>query len=115
MADETLNALVTEAMFRALDEKKREELIKGALATLITPKQGPYGSRVSSTPIQDAFDYAIHSMAREMVITMIKTPEAQEAISKVVTAAFHKMVEDTDRLAAAMATAMVDAFTKARD
>ena len=112
MADETLNALVTEAMFRALDEKKREELIKTALATLITPRTQGYGQQ-TTTPIQDAFDMAIHAVARDIVAKMIKTDEAQDAIRKIASAAFEKMLIDKERLATEMANAMVQAIVKA--
>lgn len=113
MPDDTLNALVTEAMFRALDEKKREELIKTALATLVKPtQQGNYGGR-TTTPIQDAFESAIRAAAYDIVREMCKTDEAQDAIREVVGEAFTKMLTDKDRLATEMASAMVSAITKA--
>jgi hypothetical protein len=112
MADETLNALVTEAMFRALDEKKREEMIKAALATLVTSRQQGYGRR-TTTPIQDAFEIAIQAIAQDVVREMCKTDKAQDAIREVVGAAFEKMLTDKDRLATEMASAMVKAITKA--
>jgi len=113
MPDETLNALVTEAMFRALDEKKREELIKAALEALVKPvKQGGYGSRMT-TPIQDAFESAIREVAHNIVCAMCKTDEAQDAIRGVVGAAFEKMLTDKDRLASEMTSAMIAAITKA--
>jgi hypothetical protein len=110
MPDETLNALVTEAMFRALDEKKREELIKAALEALIKPvQQGGCGSRMT-TPIQDAFERAIREVAHNIVCEMCKTDEAQDAIREVV---FEKMLTDKDRLASEMTSAMIAAITKA--
>jgi hypothetical protein len=113
MPDDTLNALVTEAMFRALDEKKREELIKEALKTLITPVQrGSYHGPATS-PIQDAFHDAINAVARDVVREMCKSDEAQDAIREVVGTAFEKMLIDKERLATEMASAMVAAITKA--
>lgn len=112
MADEMLNALVTEAMFRALDEKKREELIKSALAALVKPSTGGYGHR-STTPIEDAFERAIREVAYDVVRELCKTKEALRAIEAVATEAFKKMLTDKDRLATSMADAIVVALGKA--
>jgi hypothetical protein len=60
--------VVKEAMFNALDQAKRDELVKNALAALLKePTGGYYGDRSKETPLQQAFDTEARAICRELV------------------------------------------------
>lgn len=107
-----LKALVLEAMMKSLDEKKREELLRGALETLITPVgRNVYGARATS-PLEDAFDHAISGLARTIVREMLDTDEVKDRVRAIAQTAFQKMASDQERIATAMADALVTAMTR---
>jgi hypothetical protein len=58
--------VVKEAMFNLLDQAKRDELIKSALASLLKEPTGVY-SRDKSTPLQEAFETEARAICRELV------------------------------------------------
>jgi len=64
--DVAVKALVTEAIFKGLDEKKREELIKTAIASLLKEEKSHWSSG-GTTPLQTAFDIAASDAAREII------------------------------------------------
>jgi len=112
--DTAMKALVIEAMYKALDDKKREELIKIALESLVAPKQsGGYGYSQGKTEIQLAFELAVSDLAREIVREMIATDAIRQRVRELATAAFEKMLTNRDALANEMASALVSAITKA--
>lgn len=90
--DNTVKALVTEAIFKSIDEKKREELIRTALASLLKGEGGGSWGDRGTTPLQQCFDAAARDVARDIVrehFTKDETFKAQvagvvkEAIEKV--------------------------------
>jgi len=112
--DTTMKALVVEAMYKALDDKKKEELIRAALAALVAPKQsGTYGYSQGKTEIHLAFEGAVLDLAREVVREMIATDEIRARMRELAAAAFEKMLTNRDALANEMASALVGAITKA--
>jgi len=111
--DTAMKALVIEAMYKALDDKKREELIKAALESLVRPKDlGGYGQRGKSD-LELAFEIAVSDLAREIVREMIATDAIRQRVRELATAAFEKMLTNRDALANEMASALVAAITKA--
>jgi hypothetical protein len=110
--DTALQALVTEAMFRALDEKKRDALVKSALATLVAPTSGGYGQAAES-PLQKAFALGVREVANAVIAEMMNTEEIRVRVREIAAAAFEKMLTNKDNLAIEMAGAMIAALTKA--
>lgn len=88
--DTTVKALVTEALFKAIDEKKREELLKAAIGSLLKEEGGHYGPKTSK--LQDCFNQAAYEVAREIVREKMTKDEAfKGAIGTVVTEALNKV------------------------
>jgi len=114
MPDDTaMKALVVEAMFKSLDEGKREALIKGAIAALITPTNkghGYYGPNKS--PLEDAFNDAIQQVARELVFETVRAEgPIRDRLKALCAAALEKLVlTDEGQLATELATAIVRAI-----
>ena len=110
---ESLEALVTEAMFKHLSEEKREEQIKAALASLLEKKQERFGIS-SKTPLQEAFEQATWQAARKIIDEYITTNEKwREGMKKVVEKAFMSILDDEvkrSQLVTNMASALQSAF-----
>lgn len=96
--NEALRALVTDAIFKSIDEKKRDELLKAALSGLLEPKRDGY-SYENKSQLQRAFDDAVYHVAREIVKEHVTTNAQWRAgIQKVVNAALDRvMADDTNR------------------
>ena len=80
------------AIMQTLDEKKKDELIKGAVQFLMSKSDGRYSSK---TPLQDAFEQALHLKAREYMANFIDTdPTIKEAIIGLIKDAVTKITTD---------------------
>lgn len=113
MAEDTaMKALVIEAMYKSLDDAKREELIKGAIATLLTPTTSGHGvyGRITS-PLKDAFDMAIQQVARDLVFETVRAEgPIRERIKALCGDALGRLVLADDNL---LATELATAFVRA--
>lgn len=110
MADEALKALVAEALYKHLDEKKREELIKGALASLLEEKSIGYGPRRSD--LKDAFDQAVRTIAFEVARERLREDAALKAkLSELFAQAWIKAVENSDSLIQDMSEGILRVLT----
>lgn len=107
---EAMNALVATAMMQALDQQKRDELIRRAIETLLTPASSNYGR--GKSPLQDAFDMAVQSTAREIISEMLTTENVRDQIRTMCGKAFQAMATDDGELASGMARAIVDAIRR---
>jgi len=95
--NEALQALVTEAIYKHLDEKKREELIKSAITALLEIKRkSPYEPAKST--LQECFESAVNQVARAVVGEKILKDERIKAeIAKVVNEGFEKVMSGEHR------------------
>ena len=110
---EMLSAVVSGAIVNAIDENKRDSLIQGAIKALLTPPEsrGYYGTR--ETPIEQAFNEAVRSIARQVAEQMLSKDESvltrlRELLSQAVEKVMNDNREATiakiaDALAAGMA------------
>lgn len=74
--NDPLNALVVTALFQALDQQKRDELIKKALAALVEPNFDSRGYRSSGKSVlETAFITAVEQVANKIVIEMVSNSE----------------------------------------
>lgn len=119
MAEDTaMKALVIEAMYKSLDEGKRETLIKGAIATLLTVKEsGSAYYRDRASPLQAAFDDAIQQVARELVFETVRAEgPIRERIKALCGEALGRLVlADEGGLATELATAIVRSLKNSRE
>jgi hypothetical protein len=109
--------VVAAAVLQHLDQNKRDELVKAALAHLMTPqKRGTYG-RESSTPLEDAFKNACALAARERVVAMFKEGGSlREKLDSVVEESVKTAFEGDmrDKLISNIAEAITSAFWNSR-
>jgi hypothetical protein len=70
--------VVKEAMFNALDQAKRDELVKNALAALLKEPALSYGHK-GTTPLQDAFENEARTICRELVKEFLSGDSADAA------------------------------------
>lgn len=116
--DTAMKALVIEAMYKSLDQKTREDLIKSAIATLLTPSppdHGIYGHRPTS-PLQKAFNDAIQQVARDLVFETVRAEgPIREQIKTLCGEALGRLVlADDNLLATELSTAIVRAIRDSR-
>lgn len=115
--NEALNALVLTAMMQALDQQKRDELIKSALATLIAPRKADsgYHSKVLPSVLEEAFGNAVEMLARQLVNEMVRNDAAiRTHVQALCTQAVEKAFADSDDISTKMASAFTAALLKDR-
>lgn len=111
--NDALNALVLTAMMQALSQQSRDELIRKALETLIKPKGEPqYGRPPPTSPLQDAFDYAVYQVAREIVGEMVQGEEIRTKIRELCSKAVEKAMANSEDITNRMANALAGALTR---
>jgi len=103
-------APVVDAIYAAIDDVKKEALIKSALASLVVPKELPYGQRGKSD-LERAFELEVHARSHDLVKETLARGEIHDRANKVVAAVFDKLLSDRDALAREMAFAMTSAIS----
>lgn len=105
-------ALVVAAMMQALDQKKRDELIAKALEALVATPMNSYTRRQDPSPLDEAFQSAVRSVANQIVKEMVDTDDIRTRIRALIASAFEKMLSDNDNLSTKMAEAIVSAMSR---
>lgn len=72
--EEQMKEFVSEAILRTIDDKTRDTLIAEAMRYLLT-KESNRGYGTGRSPLQEAFDYALINVARELVRDMLTADE----------------------------------------
>lgn len=115
--NEVLNALVLTAMMQALDQEKRDELFKKALATLIAPQasSGRYGETPKPSHLEEAFNSAVQTMATKIIKEMIESNDAiRKQVQSLCSEAVRKAFANSDELSTRMANAFTVTLLKDR-
>ncbi len=113
-----LQTIVSDAIFKSLDEKKRDTLIQAALQHLMTPAKaaGGWGSREGSTPLEQAFQVACAQAAQKIVTEELQKPEQREKIAAIIHKAFDKaFLSEDGKIVDELAKSLVNAVTFRRD
>lgn len=80
------------AILQSLDNGKKEELIKGAIQSLMTKNGNSYSSK---TPLQEAFERALYERAKDYIASYIDTdPTVKKAILDLINDAVVKITTD---------------------
>jgi len=108
MSNINMGDIMVTAMMQALDQGKRDELIKEAIKHIIEKPKDNYGTPRSS-PLELAFHYAVDQAAKEIVSEEIKRPEVRDRIQEAVRVALTKFL-DTEKLGEAMANNLWSMF-----
>ena len=112
LEQEQLKGIVSEAILRSLDDQKRDALVQQALQYLLTPQESGYSYGRKKTPLEEAFEFAIRSVAGEVVSDHLEQDaQVKERLNGLVAEAFAKALENdreriTDRLADAITSAL---------
>src|SRR6266446_10736215 len=90
-----MREIISEALLRAIDEKKRDELILAALRYLTTP-QKPYGNGpMREAPLAEVFQYAVRNLAQECATKMLSDNETfKTALNGMITEALLRVTTD---------------------
>ncbi len=113
LKDEDLRKLVSEAILRSLDEKKREAMISEAIKVLLTADTSRYSS--GRSPLQDAFNSAVRIFAEEEVRKSLQSdPAVSEKIKGLIADAWTKFLdgEKRDELVSEIAEKIARSFTR---
>lgn len=110
---ETLKDVVSAAILKSLDEGKRDALIEGAIKYLLTP-QGGSGYHKAESPLQTAFNQAVHVVAIQIAKeTLEKDATVSANIQALLTEAFTKVMgENREKTVSSIADAIVTGLTK---
>jgi hypothetical protein len=108
---EQFEQLVSAVIVQQLAPESREEILKDAIAHLLTKQpDSPYSSRRVS-PLQEAFNQAIRTIAYQVANEWLKArPEVRQQVEALVAEAYQKAVtegraEIVDRIAVQMSRA----------
>lgn len=115
--NEQMVTLVTKAIFDSMTPESREELLKGAISSLmVTRKQGHYGA-TDKTPLQEAFELAAFRVAQTIIEEEMKGDENFRVSVK---AAYTLAVEKTfkgdglEKVVTRVSNAMIQALSEER-
>lgn len=109
---DSVQAIVTKALFEEIGAEGRDTLIRQALSYLLTtPKNTGYG-RTEESPLQYALNRAVEASANIVAREVVEAhPEVREHLRKMLGDVIVAMLEDTSYSAAneGLAKAIVDA------
>ena len=106
--DIDMKSIAATAMMQALDQGKRDELVKSALLHLMTPQGTGFGRQVS--PLESAFQETIRNVAQDIVREQIKSdPTIRSRLETSVQQAFAKFF-DGEKLADLMVSRLWELF-----
>lgn len=108
LSDDQLKSLVSEALLKSLDEKKRETLIAGAIAELLKPVAS--GTWSSQSNLQRIFSDAVYAVAKKQIEDEMTTNS--ELASKIKDLMLEALTLVTSIRREDTITKMADAFTK---
>ena len=111
--DDTMKDIIAKAVIDTLTPEKREELISAAIKALLTPSTstGIYGNQPKS-PLQDAFDTAVRSVANEVAREQIMAnTELRAKIKDMIGEAWLKLVANESGIVEKLASALERGLT----
>jgi hypothetical protein len=80
---DTMRTVVAKAILDGLSQEQRDLVIEQAVKALITPTKpaGSFGSATGPSPLQQAFDMAVHRACNKVADEILaNTPEFQERL-----------------------------------
>jgi hypothetical protein len=105
---------VSAALLTKLDQNARDELIKEALKTLISPPERNSYGQLQKSPLQEAFDQAVRRTTQTIAYDMIEEnaefkAKLKELITEAVEVLFTRKREDvTNKIADAIIKGMTE-------
>ena len=96
--DAAMKDIVSAAIMQTMTAENRDTLIRAAITNLISPvSRGNYGSQ-NTSPLQDAFNYAVRNVAEKLVTEMLQDDAGLKGqIRNLVTAAMEQITNDDER------------------
>lgn len=95
--DEMVKSYVAEAILKQIDGPTREKILAQAVATLLKPEEyRGYGAKPKS-PLEQAFEQAVHRVAHDVVREDLeKNPAIRDKIRELYSEAMRKVFEDQE-------------------
>jgi len=113
LTDEQLTGLVSVAILQAIDQGQRDVLIKEALQYLLSPKSDGYGR--ARSPLQEAFDLAVETTCRQMVLEMFREDaNIRETLQALIIEGYHRALADREPLVNSIAESIARGFREHR-
>lgn len=111
---EQIQGLVEKAILDSIDQSARDTIVAAAIKHLMTPEKPAYGAGPAQSPLEKAFEGAIHFAARSIVEEQIKTdPGVQKALLDLVSAPIAQICENNyDGLPEKIGAAIGDAVAE---
>jgi hypothetical protein len=113
LPDDQMREIVSAAILQTVTVENRDALITEAIANLIAPTPSGFGGRKPISPLQEAFNGAVHDKARQLVTEMLNSDHTfSTKVNAVITEAVLKAFNDEKRdvMINAMAHAIANAF-----
>lgn len=96
LGPEQVKEFVQAAIMDSISAESRDAIVAKAVESLITPRESTYGFRKNSTPLQEAFDGAVQSAARQIVQERLEVDTVmQKAILDVVSPVLAEIAKGT--------------------
>jgi Fe2+ transport system protein B len=115
--EDQLNELIGAALLQVFTPEKRDELIKEAVKSLLSPENDKYaygGKKIS--PLQRIFADASETIAKKIFIEELQNNEAFiNEIRELLTLAMSKVFADKENMAEAMGHEIRSAMLKVKD
>lgn len=93
LTEEQLKKVVEGSVFGAIDPARRDELVKAGIKHIMTPEaRDAYSSRKPSSPLEDAFGYALAKLCNEIAYSVLDTPEIRAQLKALVAEAYEKLM-----------------------
>lgn len=110
---EQLRDVAAAAILKSIDDAGKAALLRQAIQHLLTPNQTGYGPKHS--PLQDAFNVALRTLAVEQVREMLSTDtEVRQQLKSILDEVASKVFQQQrEQVVEAVSTAFVQALEKA--
>jgi len=111
LSDETLNAVIGQAILGQLTPEGRETILRDAVKSLLEKSPDRYGSGKSR--LVDAFDQAAYTVCLGLAREFMATDETVKVeMKRLLSEAWVKMLEDRDDVVRRLASAMSSVFSE---
>lgn len=107
-----LSTLVAKSLLESIEPEQKELMVEQALKYLITK---PNSSYASTSPLQDAFNSAVHQTSFSVVRDILQEEEFEEAIRNACREALMQLLKDKNSIKQAIVSGLAnyinDTFT----
>jgi len=112
--EDAVRSIVSKAIMENLPQETKDDVIRQAVTSLITPPRDTYG-RPSETPLQAAFSQAVHRAVHQIATEMVEqNPQVRQRIADLLGELTAALIRQDDewtlrtKIAEAVTTAVIN-------